>query len=60
MAGTIPTQEQQQDSVILKSAHHAEKWTNSAYFTVDGVLFDMVSHLIPITIPHTSVQMTDS
>ena len=45
MAGTIPTNEQQQDSVTLKSAHHAEKWANSAYFTADGVLFDMVSHL---------------
>ena len=44
MAGTIST-EQQQDSVTLKSAHHAEKWTNSAYFTADGVLFDMVSHV---------------
>jgi hypothetical protein len=42
MAGTIPT-EQPQDSVTLKSAHHAEKWANSAYFTADGVLFDMVS-----------------
>jgi hypothetical protein len=47
MAGTIPTNEQQQDSVTLKSAHHAEKWTNSAYFTADGVLFDMVSHHFP-------------
>lgn len=44
MAGTIPT-EQQQDSVTLKSAHHPEKWANSAYFTADGVLFDMVSRL---------------
>jgi hypothetical protein len=44
MAGTLPTTEQQ-DSVTLKSAHHAEKWANSAYFTADGVLFDMVSPL---------------
>jgi hypothetical protein len=44
MAGTVPTQEQQQDSVTLKSAHHPEKWANSASFTADGVLFDMVSN----------------
>lgn len=42
MAGTLPTQ-QPADSVTLKSAHHADKWENSAYFAADGVLFDMVS-----------------
>jgi hypothetical protein len=53
MAGTIPTNEQQQDSVTLKSAHHAEKWTNSAYFTADGVLFDMVSPSFPRSFQET-------